>query len=105
MRLRGIALRAKLLLNEYGLFRAGEEKSGTPVASHTEEEIYAALGMPWIAPELREDRGEIQAAIAGELPVLLRLEDIRGDLHSHSSWTDGHDTIADMARAARARGY
>ena len=105
VRLRGIALRAKLLLNEYGLFRAGEEKSGTPVASHTEEEIYAALGMPWIAPELREDRGEIQAAIAGELPVLLRLEDIRGDLHSHSSWTDGHDTIADMARAARALGY
>ncbi len=105
VRLRGIALRSKLLLNEYGLYRAGEEKSGAPVASRTEEEIYAALGMQWIAPELREDRGEIQAAAAGELPVLLRLEDVRGDLHSHSSWTDGRDTIAAMAAAARTRGY
>ena len=105
VRLRGIALRAKLLLNEYGLYRAGEEKSGSPVASRTEEEIYAALGMPWIAPELREDRGEIQAALAGELPLLLRDEDVRGDLHAHSDWTDGRDPIAAMARAARARGY
>lgn len=105
VRLRGIALRAKLLLNEYGLYRAGEEQGGTPVASRTEEEIYAALGMPWIAPELREDRGEIQAALAGELPTLLRLDDIRGDLHAHSDWTDGRDSIAAMAEAARARGY
>lgn len=105
VRLRGIALRKKLLLNEYGLYRAGEEKSGAPVASSTEDEIYAALGMQWIAPELREDRGEIQAAAAGELPELLQLADVRGDLHSHSNWTDGRDSIAAMARAARARGY
>ncbi len=105
VRLRGIALRKKLLLNEYGLYRAGEEKSGAPVASSTEDEIYAALGMQWIAPELREDRGEIQAAAAGELPELLELADVRGDLHSHSNWTDGRDSIAAMARAARARGY
>ena len=103
--LRGIALKRKLLLNEYGLYRVGEEKGGTPLASRTEEEIYQALGMDWIAPELREDRGEIQAAAAHELPALLELRDIKGDLHSHSSWTDGRDPIADMARQARARGY
>ncbi len=105
VRLRGIALRKKLLLNEYGLYRVGEEKGGTPLASRTEEEIYQALGMDWIAPELREDRGEIQAATAHELPALLELRDIKGDLHTHSSWTDGRDPIADMARQARARGY
>jgi DNA polymerase (family 10) len=105
VRLRGIALKRKLLLNEYGLYRVGEEKGGTPLASRTEEEIYAALGMDWIAPELREDRGEIQAAAAQELPALLELRDIKGDLHTHSSWTDGRDPIADMARQARARGY
>ncbi len=105
VRLRGIALRKKLLLNEYGLYRVGEEKGGTPLASRSEEEIYAALGMDWIAPELREDRGEIQAAAAHELPDLVELRDIKGDLHSHSSWTDGRDPIADMARQARARGY
>lgn len=105
VRLRGIALRKKLLLNEYGLYRVGEEKGGTPLASRTEEDIYAALGMDWIAPELREDRGEIQAAQASELPVLLELRDIKGDLHSHSSWTDGRDPIAAMAKQARARGY
>jgi DNA polymerase (family 10) len=105
VRLRGIALKRKLLLNEYGLYRVGEEKGGTPLASRTEKEIYAALGMDWIAPELREDRGEIQAAAAQELPALLELRDIKGDLHTHSSWTDGRDPIADMARQARARGY
>ncbi len=105
VRLRGIALRKKMLLNEYGLYRVGEEKGGTPLASRTEEDIYAALGMDWIAPELREDRGEIEAAAAHELPVLLELRDIAGDLHTHSSWTDGRDPIADMAKQARARGY
>ena len=105
VRLRGIALRRKLLLNEYGLYRVGEEKTGTPLASRSEEEIYDALGMDWIAPELREDHGEIQAAAAHALPALLELRDIKGDLHSHSSWTDGRDPIADMARQARARGY
>lgn len=105
VRLRGIALRQKLLLNEYGLYRAGEEKGGKPVASRTEEDVYAALGMDWIPPELREDRGEIEAALAHALPALLRLEDIRGDLHAHTDWTDGRDTVEEMARAARARGY
>ena len=105
VRLRGFALRKKLLLNEYGLYRVGEEKGGTPVASQTEEEIYAALGMPWIPPELREDHGEIDAALANTLPALVELTDIRGDLHSHSNWTDGRDSVAEMARRARDKGY
>lgn len=103
--LRGLALKKKLLLNEYGLYRAGEEDGGKPVASRTEEEVYAALGMDWIPAELREDRGEIEAALAHELPDLVELSDIRGDLHAHTSWTDGRDTVAAMAERARAKGY
>src|SRR6266508_3216648 len=105
VRMRGIALKRKLLLNEYGLFRVGEEKGGTHIASRTEEEVFAALGMDWIPPEIREDRGEIQAAQAHELPDLVELADIKGDLHAHTSWTDGRDTVADMAERARAKGY
>lgn len=103
VRLRGHALRKKLLLNEYGLYRVGEEDK--PIVSRTEEEIYEALGMQWIPPEMREDRGEIQAALAHELPELVTAKDIRGDLHVHSRWTDGRDTIAEMASNALARGY
>ena len=105
VRLRGYALRKKLLLNEYGLYRVGEEKTGTPVASRTEEEIYAALGMDWIPPELREDRGEIDAALAHVLPALVTVEELKGDLHAHSDWTDGRDTLAAMVRRARDKGY
>ena len=104
VRLRGYALRKKLTLNEYGLYRVGEEK-GTPVASRTEEEIYAALGMDWIPPELREDHGEIDAALAHALPALVRVEELKGDLHTHSDWTDGRDTLRDMVRGARDKGY
>ncbi len=104
VRLRGYALRKKLTLNEYGLYRVGEEK-GTPVASRTEEEIYAALGMDWIAPELREDHGEIDAALAHTLPALVRVQDLRGDLHTHSDWTDGRDTLRAMVTRARDKGY
>ena len=103
--MRGLALKRKLLLNEYGLFRVGEEKTGTPIASRTEEEVFAALGMDWIPPELREDRGEIDAALAHTLPDLVELADIRGDLHAHTSWTDGRDTVAHMAERAREKGY
>jgi DNA polymerase (family 10) len=103
--MRGLALKRKLLLNEYGLFRVGEEKSGKPIASGTEEEVFGALGMDWIPPELREDRGEIDAALAHGLPDLVELADIRGDLHAHTSWTDGRDTVADMAERARTKGY
>lgn len=71
----------------------------------TEEEVYAALGLPFIAPELREGRGEIAAAREGRLPTLITAGDLRGDLHAHSTWSDGAHTIAQMARAAIARGY
>jgi DNA polymerase (family X) len=105
VRMRGIALKRKLLLNEYGLFKVGEEKAGKPIASRTEEEVFAALGMDWIPPELREDRGEIDAAAAHALPDLVELADIKGDLHAHTSWTDGRDSVAEMAERARAKGY
>ena len=97
---RRLAQARGLKLNEYGLFR-GERRVG----GRTEAEVFAAVGLPWIPPELREDRGEIDAARRGRLPQLLRLEDLRGDLHCHSRATDGRDSIGAMARAAAARGY
>ena len=105
VRLRGHALKKKLLLNEYGLYRVGAEARGQEIASGTEEDIYAALEMDWIPPELREDHGEIDAALAHALPKLVEVKDIRGDLHTHTNWTDGRDTLADMARRAKAKGY
>ncbi|WP_412539050.1 DNA polymerase/3'-5' exonuclease PolX [Longispora sp. K20-0274] len=102
IRTRGMAVRAGLKLSEYGLFRVDD---GTLVASETEEEVYAALGLPWIPPPLREDRGEIEAALAGELPDLVTVADIRGELHSHTDLTDGVASLVDMIAAARARGY
>ena len=88
-----------LKLNEYGLFR-GEEY----VAGRTEQEVYAAVGLPWIPPELRENRGEIELAEAHRLPTLIELADMQGDLHMHTTATDGTATIEEMAEAAKARG-
>jgi DNA polymerase (family X) len=105
VRLRGLALRRKLLLNEYGLYRVGAEALGQEIAALTEEEVYGALGLDWIPPELREDRGEIDAAAAHALPALVDVAQVRGDLHTHTSWTDGRDPLADMARRAKAKGY
>ncbi len=105
VRLRGLALRRKMLLNEYGLYRIGAEERGQEIASNTEEEVYAALEMDFIPPELREDRGEVDAAKAHALPNLVQLAQVRGDLHTHTNWTDGRDPLADMARRARAKGY
>jgi DNA polymerase (family 10) len=89
-----------LKINEYGVFR-GEKR----VAGRTEEEVYAQVGLPYIEPELREDRGEIEAAQKGELPELVKLEDIRGDLHAHTRATEGRASLEEMARAAKERGY
>jgi len=97
--LRRRAQRMELSLNEYGLFRGNES-----IAARTEHEVYRALGMDWIEPELREDRGEIEAAMVHRLPHLIAREDLRGDLHSHSTWTDGRASIEEMARAADAAG-
>ncbi|HVN29859.1 MAG TPA: DNA polymerase/3'-5' exonuclease PolX, partial [Candidatus Binataceae bacterium] len=97
--LRRIAQNLGLSLNEYGLFRGNQS-----VAARTEEEVYRALGMDFIAPELREDRGEIEAAMEHRLPHLIERADLRGDLHSHSTYTDGRASIEEMARAADAAG-
>ena len=103
IKLRGMAQKRGLKLNEYGLFREGEPEE--LVAAGTEEEVYGALDLPYIEPELREDAGEIEAAIKRELPELVTLADIRGDLHDHTNLTDGVNTLEEMAAAARARGY
>jgi len=97
---RTMGVKRGLKVNEYGVFRGAKM-----IAGRTEEEIYRLFGMPYIEPELREDRGELQAALKGKLPRLVRLEDIRGDLHSHTKTTDGHYTAAEMAEAAKALGY
>lgn len=98
--LRGLANTHKWKLNEYGLF-SGKRR----IAGATEEEVYKKLGLSYVPPEMREDRGEVALAAKGPLPRLVEVEDIRGDLHVHSDWTDGTAPIADMAAAAKARGY
>ena len=98
--LRGLANERGWKLNEYGLF-AGRRR----IAGASEEEVYKKLRLTFIPPEMREDRGEIALAKAHQLPDLVALSDIRGDLHVHSDWTDGTATIAEMAAGAQARGY
>jgi DNA polymerase (family 10) len=100
VRLREIAVKAKLKLNEYGLFRADKM-----VAGQTEQEIYRKLGLDYIEPLLREDRGEIDAARAHLLPELIRIEDIQGDLHIHTNASDGDCEISELAKAAKKAGY
>ncbi|MFS4096809.1 DNA polymerase/3'-5' exonuclease PolX [Streptomyces sp. AF1A] len=102
IRTRTIAVHQGLKLSEYGLFDAG---SGESLASRTEEEVYAGLGLPWIPPTLREDRGEIEAALHGELPEVVTERDIRGDLHTHTDLTDGLASLETMVEAASKRGY
>ena len=96
---RRLAQERGLKLNEYGIFRGTKR-----VAGQTEESVFAAVGLPYIPPELREDNGEIEAARAGRLPRLVDLRDLRGDLHCHTRWTDGHHSIEEMALAAKAHG-
>ncbi|AWW41154.1 MULTISPECIES: DNA polymerase/3'-5' exonuclease PolX [Streptomyces] len=102
IRTRERAVHQGLKLSEYGLFDA---ESGERVVSRTEEEVYARLGLPWIAPALREDRGEIEAGLRDELPELVQERDIRGDLHTHTDLTDGLAPLEEMAAAAAERGY
>ena len=102
VRLRELAVRRGLRLSEYGVF---DVKTDRRIAGATEEEVYAALGLPLIPPEMREDCGEIAAALRGALPRLVAVEDIRGDLHVHTKRTDGHHTIEEMAETARGAGY
>jgi DNA polymerase (family 10) len=102
VRTREIAVRKGLKLSEYGLFRAKDE---TLIVAETEEQVYERLGLPWIPPFLREDRGEIEAALRGELPTLLDLKDIRGDLHTHTNLTDGLASPEQMVETAANRRY
>ncbi|MFG2089962.1 DNA polymerase/3'-5' exonuclease PolX [Spirillospora sp. NPDC048824] len=101
IRTREIAVKAGLKLSEYGLFHA---ESNELIVSETEEEVYERLGLPWVHPTLREDTGEIEAALRDELPRLVTVADLRGDLHSHTDLTDGIASLDDMVAAAHARG-
>lgn len=102
IRLREMAVRAGLKLNEYGAFKEPGDKK---VGGKTEEEMYKALELPWIPPELREDAGEIEAALAGKLPGLITLEDIKGDLHVHTKESDGSHDLDTVVQAARKKNY
>jgi DNA polymerase (family 10) len=102
IRTRTIAVRQGLKLSEYGLFDAD---SGDSLASRSEEEVYSRLGLPWIPPTLREDRGEVAAALRGELPQVVTERDVRGDLHTHTDLTDGLAPLETMVAAAAERGY
>lgn len=100
VRVRSLATKKGLKINEYGVYK-GDKK----IAGETEREVYESLGLPLIPPELREDRGEIEAALEGKLPDLIELSDIKGDLHMHSTWSDGKATIKEMAESAKKLGY
>ena len=102
IRIREMAVKKRLKISEYGVFR---EPGGRRIAGATEEEVYAAVGLPLIPPELREGLGEIEAAQSRRLPALVDLDDIRGDLHCHTNATDGHHTVESLVAAARERGY
>jgi DNA polymerase (family X) len=102
VRVREIASRKGLRVSEYGVF---DEKTGRRIAGQTEEDVYAAVGLAWMPPELRENGGEIEAAQARRLPELVTVADIRGDLHAHTEWSDGHHPLEKLIEAAQARGY
>jgi len=97
---RTLGVRRRLKINEYGVFRGARRIGGA-----SEEEVFKAVGLPWIPPELRENRGELDAARAGMLPDLVEVADIRGDLQMHTTYTDGKHSLADMAQACAGRGY
>lgn len=102
IRLREMAMKKGLKINEYGIFREKDERK---IGGEKEEDVYKILGLPYIPPELREDQGEIEAAQEGRLPRLVTAEDIKGDLHVHSKWSDGSHTFEQLVEAAKERGY
>ena len=102
VKLRNLALERGYSLSEYSLTRLRDDEE---LFFDCEEDLYGRLGLPWISPELREDRGEIEAALDGTLPRLVELSDIKGDLHVHSDWSDGKNSIEEMVEAAQALGY
>ncbi len=102
IRVRELAQRQGLKVNEYGVF---DEKTNRRVAGATEEEVYRAIGLAFVPPEIREDGGEVEAARENRLPALVVLDDIRGDLQLHTTWSDGAHSMADLAAGVRAKGY
>jgi DNA polymerase (family 10) len=102
IKVRERAVRKKLKLSEYGLFHADTDE---PIVAETEEEVYERLGMQWVPPPLREDRGEVEAAVKHALPELIEEADILGDLHTHTNLTDGLSSLDQMVATAAARGY
>jgi DNA polymerase (family 10) len=102
VRLRELAIRKGLKVNEYGVFRTSTNRR---IAGREEADVYRALGLAWMPPELREDRGEIEAAKARTLPAVVEPDQIRGDFHIHTTWSDGSDSLDAVARAGEARGY
>jgi DNA polymerase (family 10) len=100
--MRETVVRRGLHVSEYGVL---DDATGETLRCSTEEEVYAALGLAWVPPELREGRGELEAATSGSLPALIELDDIRGDLHCHTTLSDGKNSLEEMAEAALARGY
>ncbi|WP_435195758.1 DNA polymerase/3'-5' exonuclease PolX [Natronomonas sp. EA1] len=112
VKLRNRAIDRELKMNEYGVFDISDvedpdagQRVGERVAGETEESMYEALDLPWIPPELREDRGEVEAAADGTLPSLIEEADVRGDLHLHTEFSDGNNTVAEMIQGAEDRGY
>ncbi len=104
IRTRTMAITKGLTINEYGVHRGTKEKKGKLVACRTEEDVFRAIGLPYIPPEIREDTGEVEAALAGKLPHLIEDRDIRGDLHVHSDFSDGSDSMEEMIAAAKRAG-
>ncbi len=102
VKMRGLAIKQGFKLNEYGLF---DKETDTYLVGRNEQEVYKKLGLSYIDPELRENRGEIEAAAANKLPKLVGYEDIKGDFHVHSTWSDGFDTIETIVQQAQKRGY
>ena len=100
IKIRKMAVERGWKINEYGIYEGKKRLGG-----ESEEQMYSLMGLDYIEPELREDRGEVEAAMRHRLPKLVKLKDIKGDLHTHSKWTDGHASIERMAQAAKARGY
>ncbi len=102
IRLREMAVKKGLKINEYGVFR---EKDDKKLGGKDEEDVYRILGLPFIPPEIREDRGEIETGLKGRIPKLIEMKDIKGDLHVHTKMSDGSHTLNELIEAARAKGY
>lgn len=102
VKLRHLAIEKSLKLNEYGLFEKTTDKK---IAGTSEREIYELLGLQYVEPELREDQGEVEAALRGTLPNLLQFEDVRGELHAHTKWSDGAFSVREMAEAVKVKGF